>query len=306
MRHLITVLPLLAAVAAASAQAPSPPQSADEPAPVFEVASVKPYKQTTNERLFMTSTPGRFNATGIPLRLLILSAYRLSPYQIVGGPGWLDSDRFDIAAKAPDGSRPDQIPLMLRALLADRFKLVVHNETRDAPIYALVMARSDGRLGPKMTRSTMDCAPIIAERQAAARARGPGAVPPVPFIPPKPGERPVCAARMSATPAPGGAFVMTYSGGGQTIATLARTLSGNLNRSVIDRTGLTGEFDFDLQYAPQRPLTTAPAGGNANVAPLDDGPTVFSAVQELGLKLESQRGPVEFLVIDSVEHPTED
>ena len=111
---------------------------------------------------------------------------------------------------------------------------------------------------------------------------------------------------MLPTAGPGGGFVFTYSGGGQTIATLARTLSGNLNRPVIDRTGLTGEFDFDLQYAPERPLTTAPAGGNANVAPLDDGPTIFSAVQELGLKLESQRGPVEFLVIDSVEHPAED
>jgi uncharacterized protein (TIGR03435 family) len=308
MRQLMAVLPLLAAVAAASAQAPSPPQSAEAPAPVFEVASVKPYKETTNGRLFMNFTPGRFTATGVPLRFLILNAYRVSTYQLVGGPGWLDSERFDVAAKAPDGARPDQMQLMLRALLADRFKLVVHNETRDAPVYVLVMARGDGKLGPKMTRSTVDCAPIVAERQAAARARGPGAAAAPPFIPPKPGERPVCTSRMSGTSGPGGGFVLTYSGGSQTIASLAQNLSGNLNRRVIDRTGLTGEFDFDLQYAPERPLSTAAAGagGGTTVAPVDDSPSIFSAVQELGLKLESQRGPVEFLVIDSAEQPMPD
>ena len=96
--------------------------------------------------------------------------------------------------------------------------------------------------------------------------------------------------------------------GGQTIESLARNLSSNLNRQVIDRTGLTGLYDYELQYGlgQQAGLSTAPAGGTTPAAPIDDGPTMFDAVRELGLKLESIRGPVEHLVIDSVEKPTED
>ena len=94
--------------------------------------------------------PGRFTATNIPLKVLITNAYQLSFFQVVGGPDWVSTDRFDIAATAPDGAPPEQTRAMVRTLLKDRFKLVVHMETRDTPIYALVKARADGRLGPKL------------------------------------------------------------------------------------------------------------------------------------------------------------
>jgi uncharacterized protein (TIGR03435 family) len=266
----------------------------------------------------MRTLPTSFNVTNMPLRMLIVQAYRVSGYQLVGGPGWIDSERFDIVAKGPEGSRPDQTPLMLRGLLADRFKLKVHGETRDTPIYALVLARSDGKLGPKLSKTTDDCQKIQEERLAAAKAArgsGPGGLDRagqavLPGIIPAPGERPICTVSMNAGPAAGGGLpVITMRAGGQTIASLVRTLSSSLNRQVVDKTGLAGLFDFELQYSMQvqMPLTTqGSASGTAPAAPIDDGPSMFDAVRELGLKLESERGPVEHLVIDSVERPTED
>ena len=131
----------------------------------------------------MRTLPNSFTMTNLPLRLLITQAYRVSGYQLVGGPGWLDSERFDIVAKAPEGSRPDQTMLMLRGLLAERFKLKVHGETRETQVYALVLARSDGKLGPKLSKSTDDCEKILAERRAAAAAARAGGAGPVPFTP---------------------------------------------------------------------------------------------------------------------------
>ena len=125
--------------------------------------------------------PGRFTATNIPLKVLITNAYQLSFFQVVGGPGWVSTDRFDIAAKAPDGAPPEQTRAMVRTLLKDRFKLVVHMETRDTPIYALVKARADDRLGPKLTPIDDGLRANSRERAAAtaaaARARGAAPVP---------------------------------------------------------------------------------------------------------------------------------
>ena len=178
MRHLLAALVVTAAVAAQT------PQSTDIAAPAFEVASVKPNRTGAPGGSFVM-LPGRFTATNIPLRVLITNAYQLSFFQVVGGPDWVGTDRFDISAKAPDGAPPEQTRAMVRTLLKDRFKLVVHMETRDTPIYALVMARPDDQLGPRLKASTMDCGPMRAERAAAtaaaARARGgPVAVPPAP------------------------------------------------------------------------------------------------------------------------------
>jgi len=327
MRYLLGVI-FIAVAATLSAQgtpimvtggqAPPPPPPWDAPHLQFDVASVKANKSGPN-MMSMRTLPTSFNVTNMPLRMLIVQAYRVSGYQLVGGPGWLDSERFDIAAKAPEGSRPDQTPLMLRGLLAERFKLKIHGETRDAPIYALVLARSDGKLGPKLAKTTDDCQKIQEERAAAvkaARGAGPGglnrdgrpALPP--GLMPAPGERPICTVSMNAGPPAGGGMpVITMRAGGQAIASLVRTLSSSLNRHVIDRTGLEGLYDFELQYsmAGQAGLsTTAPGGSTAPAAPIDDGPTMFDAVRELGLKLEAERGPVDHLVIDSVERPTED
>lgn len=327
MRYLLAIVPF-AVVATLSAQAPPPPPPAaptagaifigggqvpppppwDAPHLEFDVASVKTNKSGPAMSM-MRTVPGEFRMTNIPLRLLIFQAYRVSSYQMVGGPGWIDSERFDIIAKAPAGSTPDQTTLMIRGLLADRFKLKVHAETREVPIYALVLARSDGKLGPKLAKSTDDCEKILAERRAAAQAARAGGAGPVPFTMPGPNEKPVCTISMRPTLVPNGMPLMTFRAGGQPMQALVSQISGMVNRRVVDRTGLTGLYDFELEFSMrgQMPLTTQSAAGNTTTtAPIDDGPTIFDAVRELGLKLESEKGPVEHLVIDSVERPTED
>ena len=320
MRHFLALVPIMVA-ATLSAQAPppppiptappgllaqAPPPPWDTPHLQFDVASVKTNKSGPNMMMIRT-LPSSFTVTNVPLRMLILQAYRVSQYQLVGGPAWLDSDRFDIVAKAPEGSQPDQSTLMLRGLLADRFKLKVHGETRETQVYALVLARIDGKLGPKMSKSTDDCEKILAERRAAAVAARAGGAGPIPFTPPAPNEKPICTMRMMPTPVPNGAPLMTFKAGGQPLQALVSQLSSQLNKRVVDRTGLTGLYDFELQYGMRvAGLATAPAGGTTPTAPTDDGPTVFDSVRELGLKLEAERGPVEHLVIDSVEKPTED
>ena len=295
MRHLLASFVVTAAVAAQA------PQSTDIAAPAFEVASVKPNKTGAPGGSFVMP-PGRFTATNIPLRVLITNAYQLSFFQVVGGPDWIGTDRFDISAKAPDGAPPAQTRAMVRTLLKDRFKLVVHIETRDTPIYALVKARADDRLGPKLARSTMDCGPLRAQRAAetaaVARARGGRvAVPP----PPASDERVVCQMRVSGR----GGSALTYRAGNITMTALANALRPYVGREVVDRTGMSGEFDFELQFSP--PPTTGSVDAGVPVAPLDDAASVFTALQEqLGLKLESTRGPVELMVIDSAEQPIPD
>jgi uncharacterized protein (TIGR03435 family) len=301
MRYLLPVISLIAPISIASAQTQTP----DGPLATFEVASVKSNKNGPGSPMMGRSLPGRFEATNMPAKILLLQAYGVPTYRIQGAPPWLDSERFDIAAKAPDGTQPDQVMLMIRALLIERFKLVAHRETKESPIYALVLARSDGKLGPKLTKTTDDCEAIMAERREAARARGPG---PVPFTPPGRNERPVCT--MNMTPVPGAGFVLRMRAGGQTMESLARTLSGNVNRQVVDRTGLTGRYDYEIEYSPARTLNTAPItappGGPTPATPIDDSPSIFESVQQLGLKLESTKGPVEYLVIDKIEHPVDD
>jgi uncharacterized protein (TIGR03435 family) len=329
MRHLLALVLLTVVTITLSAQAPAPPAPAaptmffiggptppppppwDAPHLEFEVASVKTNKSGPN-MMQVRMLPNSFNLTNVPLRLIITQAYRLSNYQLVGGPTWLDSERFDIVAKAPEGSQPDQTMLMLRGLLAERFKLKVHGETRETQVYALMLARSDGKLGPKLAKSTDDCEKIVAERRAAAAAARAGGAGPVPFTMPGPNEKPVCTINMRPTPVANGMPVLNFRGGGQPIQVIANQVSSFLNKRVVDRTGLTGLYDFELQFSMggQMLTTQAPGGtggtGTTPSAPIDDGPTMFDAVRELGLKLESERGPVEHLVIDSVERPTED
>lgn len=309
MRYLALVIPFVAAIALAAAPAPAINQADAGDAPAFEVASVKANKSGAGS-MFMGTLPTSFKATNVTVQALLMTAYRLRQYQIQGAPAWLNSDRFDIAAKPPEGTSPDQLMLMVRSLLADRFRLVVHNETKDAPIYALVLARSDGKLGPRLSKTTDDCQAILAERKAAARARGPG---PVQFTPPSPTERAVCTSNMRSGPGQNGQPITRIQAGGQAIDSLARQIEGMVDRPVVNRTKLEGLYDYEVEFSPPRPLNTAPAtsapvptGPAAPVAPIDDGPTVFDAVQQLGLKLESTRGPVVYLVIDSIEHPTED
>jgi uncharacterized protein (TIGR03435 family) len=283
----------------------------------FEVAAIKQNKSGSG-MVQIGGQPGRFTATNVTLAMLIRQAYRLQNSQLIGGPAWVNSDRFDVVAKI-DGSAdlgfnadqtagPSRLQLMMRSLLTDRFKLAVHNESRELPIYALILARTDGKLGPQLSKSVVNCvAEVGARGRGPAGPGGPGGPAARGSIPFAPGERPSCGLRIG----PG-----TLSGG-VVLSQLASTLSIWVNRIVVDKTGLVGTFDVDLKWTPdQMPgggLLGGPGPGGAPpgappVPSIDpNGPSIYTAVQEqLGLKLDSQRGPVDVLVIDHVEPPTED
>jgi uncharacterized protein (TIGR03435 family) len=271
------------------------------PGPEFEAASIKPNNSTAPGRRI--GIPGdRFIATNEPLWQLIATAYGapgflpqlLANYQISGGPKWINSDRFDIEAKAAgdvvrgtEGTRRKQ--LMLQTLLAQRFKLVVHYEMKNMPVYALVLARRDQTLGPKLQRSKVDC---------AALRRNPNYRPGPVFGTPAfdPANHDLCGS---------GVGIEGILKGGVTMTDLTVTFSRWLDRAVVDRTGLTGTFDVELQFSSEG-LLGVPGPPPGVERPPNDNPSIFTAVQEqLGLKLESTRGPVEVLMIDHAEKPTE-
>jgi uncharacterized protein (TIGR03435 family) len=274
------VTPLFLAGASIRAQAPA----------AFEVASVKPNK-TGDGRVMLGMQPGgRFNASNVPLRLLLRQAFNVQDFQIVGGPDWIASDRFDVVAKAPDGVEftADTMRPMLRALLTERFKLAFHNETRDMAVYALMKARPDGKLGAGLTPAAVDC---------AGRGRRGGGPPPPP---PQPGQKMECGLMIG----PG-----RLNAGGMPMSNLATALAPQVGRIVLDKTELTGNYDFELTYAPEAiGGVGAPALINGGAVPVDpNAPNLFTALQEqLGLKLDSQRGPVEVVVIDRLEQPVAD
>jgi uncharacterized protein (TIGR03435 family) len=232
-----------------------------------------------------TAAGGRVVAENVPLRALIQAAYQLRAFQVLGGPSWLDTDRFDIAAKAAGNPNPNEMLPMLRTLLAARFKLAVHTETREQPIDALTLSRSDGQLGSRLRASDANCA-----------AAAPNALPtrPDPHRPPACGDFRMSTGRLIAT--------------GMSMEGLALRLSERLNRPVQDRTALRGVFDLDIEFSADQLQQPGPPGANANPGPADSSaPSIFTALQEqLGLKLESSRGPVDVVVIDSVERPTPD
>lgn len=269
------------------------PASTDTPK--FEVASVRENTSSDGKMSFGIQPGGRVTVVNLPLWDLIRQAYGLQRSQLVGGPDWMETARFDIIAKAegdiPRGAGPGGPPgplnFMLQDLLADRFKLRAHRETRELPIYVLTLARADGKLGAGLRPSTTDCAAM----------RGRGGRGGVAIGPPAPGERP-CGMRM----APG-----QLIGGGMPLSQLTLPLSQFTQRMVVDRTGLSGNFDIDLKWTPDGAPQGPPPPG-IQLPPIDpNGPSLFTAVQEqLGLKLESERGPVEVLVIDHVERPTPD
>ena len=195
-----------------------------------------------------------------------------------GGPDWLDADHFDVVAKAEGNPTQDEFGAMLRTLLAERFKLVVHRESREMPVYSLVTTPSTST---KLHKSEMDC------------FSGAGS--------PVAGGRPQCGFRVGFG---------TMSGTGVSMAAFAGSLAMRLSRLVVDHTGLSGGFDIDLKWTPELPAGASGVPGEQpirvnGVAVDPNGPSIFTAVQEqLGLKLESTKGPVEVLVIDSAERPT--
>ena len=277
-----TVVALLAGSVPAGREAQQPAGSA---AAAFEVASIKRSDPDAIGGVISGPTPGQFTIKNQSLDCIIMYAFGLREYQLSGGPGWIRSDRFDIVAKYPPGS-PEQGPpvtLMLQTLLADRFKLTTHAETREGPTYALVMARGDRQLGPKLRVSTLDCDALMAARRA-----GPSAAPP-------PGVPVPCIMLSRGN---------TLSADTMTMAQLASGLAARVARPVVDRTGLTGSFTFTLEWSAA--LVAAVPNADAPTPP-DDQTSIFTALQEqLGLKLQSERGPIDMRVIDSVEPPRPD
>jgi uncharacterized protein (TIGR03435 family) len=253
--------------------------------PKFEVASVKP---SASDPLGlpggMRPAPGRFTMLNAPLRLLVLRAYGpLFDFQIIGGPDWQNSRRFDIQATAGNAVAGDEMLPMLRTLLEERFQLKVHTETREMPIYALVVARDDGRLGANIKLSTTDCSnpALVAKMQASAViAQGvPCALVPVP------------------TRVAGSTALRAI---GASMPALAQFMGGATGQIVQDRTGLSGLYDWEMTYdRGVRGVTSAPS--------TSESPVLTTALQEqLGLKLESTRGAVKVLVIDSAALPEPD
>jgi bla regulator protein BlaR1 len=237
----------------------------------FDVATIKPNSANDNRFMIRPLLGGGLTITGVPLKMLIMEAFDVRAFQVSGGPGWMSTERWDIEAKA-DGVQ-GRLPIgqtlqMLQALITDRFHLDVHHETKEMTIYALVV----GKNGSKLT--------------------------------PHAGEPPQPTDRLRVRP---GSLSAKQIG----VAALARQLTLQVGRQVIDKTGLTGTYDFTLEWMPESgqggpesiglpPDARIPSPAESN------GPSIFTAVQEqLGLRLEAQKGPVDIIVIDRAEKPAE-
>ena len=253
----------------------------------FEVVSIKPFDASGGAMPRSETRGTRHDSFGLPLRWLVAQAFRVSldGSRLVGLPEWVDTERYAITGTIPEGVPVSALPVLMTNLLKDRFRMVSHTETREMPVYNLVLARSDKRLGPSLKETSAECRAAMEARLAA----------------PQRGASPPTAPTASGACPPPGLNVGLLSQGGIQMATLAQGLIQLVGRPVIDRTGLTGYYDYTLTWMPEPGI--GPPG-----PPVDpDAPNIFTAVQEqLGLKLEAGRGPVEVVVIDRLEKPTLD
>jgi len=266
MQRAIPIAALILSVPTIFAQPPAARPAFD----AFEVATVKPVEGGPNSNRFIRMDgTHRFIETNYTLKLLIAAAYNMNPETISGGPGWIESDRFDITAITPGEVQPthDEQMKMLRALLTDRFKLTFHREPKVFSIYEMQVANP--RAGPKFKPSTTpaDQAPQL-----------------VGIANPEHIHMPARNATM-----------------GDFVSLLQRAI---LDRPVVDKTGLTGRFDFDLDWAPD----DSQFSGDVKAASADSpSPPFFTAIQQqLGLRLVATRGQVNAIVADNAERPTVD
>jgi uncharacterized protein (TIGR03435 family) len=251
------------------------------PPPQFDVVSVKPNSGVERAVQINFPSPGWFHAQNVWLRFLIQNAWNVKGYQIVSGPSWAASDRYNIDAKTDPKTSREQTRLMIQALLEDRFQLVLHHESRSLPVYHLVAASKNGiKLQPSKKGSCI-------ERNSD----------PVPT---------------PASPTP------NYCGGSQwspqslignaiTIQQFTTILENILQRPVIDETGFTATFDVRLSWIPDQvtPGLVAPGVLPPPLpSPNGAGPTIFTALGDLGLRLQAAKGPVDILVIDHAERPS--
>lgn len=269
--------------------------------PAFDVVSVKTNDSGTGfVRIGGQPAASRFVATNATVEMLVTWAYRLQNYQLFGGPGWIRTDRFDIEARSDAGAMtPDQTSQRVQALLADRFFLKTHRATTEGSVYTLAV----GKNGLKMKRSA-DQSPSDGQGPRGGPPRGE----PIPggrgaFDGP-PGER-----RGGPLPPGGGRMAPGFvEFSGVSLAMLTQLLAQQLGRPVIDKTGLDGLFDISLEWATDPNFAgPGPGGGRGrDIGVSVSGPSLITAVEEqLGLKLEPTKGPIETLVIDSVQRPSE-
>jgi len=253
--------------------------------PAFDVVSVKAAKASTGIRV--QANGGRLIASNVSVKMLVQRAYAagntgLFPNQMIGGPGWIDSDRFDVEGRLDGDGRTisqQQTWLMVQALLEDRFQLKTHYEMRELPVYNLVV----GKNGSKLTRS---------EDQTPPNPKTP--MGPTPFSDPR---KAMPRGSFSAS----GIEVTTMAGNAVPLSRMVAALQTWMERPIIDNTNLTGLFDFKVDF-------TTPCGIIFACGPTDStpiGPSLSSALDQLGLRLESAKAPVDLLVIDSVSKPTE-
>jgi uncharacterized protein (TIGR03435 family) len=274
---LVIVIPVLS-------QAPA------EKRPSFEVATIKPSDPGQRGQQIMNQPGGRLVIRGMPVLGMVTFAYNVRSFQVIGGPGWTSNDRWDIEARAeegsipppvfpPDPSKPNPMALRLQSLLEDRFQLKLHRETKEQPIYELSIAKS----GPKIKLND-DQTPFQPPERGA---------------PPPPSLQPGTLPRFSMRVGRGNLEAVSMD-----INSVVQTLSNLLGRTVVDKTGLKGFYDVKMTWTPD-PALQGPPGGDA--PPVDpSGPSIFTAIQEqLGLKLDSTKGPVDVIVIDTVQKPSE-
>lgn len=234
--------------------------------PTFEVATVKPVESTPKSaRYIVMDGLHRFVEKDYTLKLLIAAAYNLNPKAVSGGPSWIESDHYDILALTPGETQPshDQQMAMLRTLLADRFKLAFHHEPKVFSLYALEIAKGGSKLKPSTAPAT--------EQPALISTVYP--------------QRILMPARNASM--------------ADFVSVLQRAI---LDRPVVDKTGLTGRYDFNLEWAPDE----SQFGGDLSPAPSDPSvPPFFTALQQqLGLRLEATRGPIETIVVNHAERPS--
>jgi uncharacterized protein (TIGR03435 family) len=281
-----------------------------EQKPSFDVASVKPAEQcgqsfspSPGARIFIGSSPkyqpGRYTACG-SLISLIWDVYKIESSQVTGGPDWIGKALFQIEARAEESTGQDQMRLMVQTLLEDRFKLKFHRESRETSVYSLVVAKGGHKLKEAKDENGN---PIVS-------------LPPPPDKPPSPEEM---AKMMQSGPkgkAGPGSFTMMMGPNGSELRASATTMSrfadslrNTVSRKVVDKTGLNGFFDVELHYAQDTQLGSdriVMPGSDTSVPVSNSGPSIYTALQEqLGLKLEPEKVPLEYIVIDSVEKPSE-
>jgi uncharacterized protein (TIGR03435 family) len=272
------------------AQAPSQTRATDSLA--FDTAAVRRNKTTAQGMTFNSQAEGWLTATNVTAAMLIRFAYDLPGFQVSGGPDWIYSETFDVTARADGNPSLPSKRMMLRRLLTERFKLGTHTETRELPNYALTLARSDGRLGPRIRRASVDCASV--EQPSLFTSVGPA---------PADGPSPCGYFGFSPnTNVPSGRGGLAFRG--LTMPALATKLMPMVRRTVVDDTGLAGYYDAEFDFLAELPPPPPPPGMHNPWS--EPFVTVFTVLPEqLGLKLDSRRGPVDVLVIDRAEQPAE-